>query len=133
MQTRQEFILKTLQPYFDDPKLCSFNEEFNKCAYLSPNGNKCAFGKHIAIYRPEYECNNAYTVLRDFEDALTNEAKEQNLNGIQWDSIQAVHDKLVGVTNYKDIWTKYTLLQKIEECENICDVDLSILKQYKFD
>jgi len=127
MKTRQEFILETLLPYFQDPSTCAWNESEERCEYLTSDDKKCAFGKHLREYDETYEGENADDLLKRDEDILTDEATAQNLSGKQWNTIQAVHD--VWAKNKHSIGFINTIhvKGKILQCEQLCDVDLSEL------
>lgn len=117
---RQQFIIDTLLPYFQDPSTCAY--ENGKCMYMTHAGKKCAVGKHI---RPEkYTDKIEQTMLMHIlnEDNLTPEAMEQELTYEQWCAIQAVHDNLATGPNGD-------VLAAIVECESRCAVSLAEIEQ----
>jgi hypothetical protein len=123
MQTRQDFILNTLLGYYKDPSTCAY--EGDKCVYQAENGNKCAFGQHIANGQYSYEMEGADADA--FLETLTPEAKAQQLDGHQWNTIQGVHDMWAKQYYEKENNTA-NILAAISKCERYCGVDLSELE-----
>lgn len=120
---RQDFIMGTLKPYFDDPTTCA-TDAGGRCKYLTEDGRKCAFGKYIAPekYQERMEGNNASETLSQYPDCLIEEAAEQGISPEAWNAIQGVHDTLAGGSTFK------TVAEWIDMCEQECGVDLSELK-----
>lgn len=125
--TRQDFILTTLEGYFKDPNTCGMSN--GRCKYRGDNGTRCALGQHIRddAYVSDMEGESATTIINQNPACLTEEAAAQQLSPQQWQSIQAIHDRLASSGG---IQNAYNLFDKIQNCEDICNVDLSQLKTY---
>lgn len=100
----KEFILKTLLPYKENPKLCAIVG--NQCSYLTKDGRKCAVGRWMKEGEwQKYESSVLGLPLdkhkKDTEnekitinDVLIEEAAIMNFNINQWKFIQKYHDNL---------------------------------------
>lgn len=93
-KTRQ-FILDTLLPYKQNPKLCA--AEGGQCLYLTKDGRKCAVGKHMkeGEWQEYLQGFNTLVLRYDKESILTEEALSHNLTDDIWLAMQEYHDSLL--------------------------------------
>ena len=116
--TKQQFIIKSLLPYFKDPSKRGTNAA-GTCKYLTPEGKKCAVGQYIlpSKYHEEIENMLISEALGENQCNL-----KKSVRGIlstsEFRKVQQVHDNLL--TAQKDFF--------IKEVEKCCNVDLSKLK-----
>lgn len=92
----KKFILETLLEYKNDPEKCGYDKVKDMCMYLTPDGKKCAVGKHM---REGIWQNYGGTVSDLFEKfspkkVITKKAYEMGLTSYEWGMIQGYHDNL---------------------------------------
>jgi len=92
----REFILNTLLPYKEDPSTCAFDKETEKCYYLTKDGRKCAVGKHMIEGEHQSSADSIVylTEQKSLDKYLTQEAIEQNIPLVVWETMQDYHDKV---------------------------------------
>lgn len=102
-QSKKEFILKTLLPYFTGEEERAFNN--NNCLYLTADGRKCAIGKWMKEGEWQHYTGGVCGLVEKYklEDILIEEALEQNLSLDEWREIQAVHDQLLTL-DFQRLW-----------------------------
>lgn len=131
----KEFILETLLPYKEDVSLCS--TESGICVYLTTDGRKCAVGKHLIDGPAQSYSGNVYSLDGRYclNDILTEEAKEQNIPLLVWNSIQCYHDKLSYLYKCKSDYLQYRIngvneaLDNLEESTNFKFPELRFVEQ----
>lgn len=92
-KTRQ-FILDTLLPYKENPKLCAFED--GECLYLTEDGRKCAVGKHMKKGEWQQFHGGFSNLISSYpkESFLTKRALSHNLTDEIWSTMQSYHDDL---------------------------------------
>lgn len=100
----REFILDTLLPYKQDPSTCAIDGL--SCLYLTPDGRKCAVGKHLKEGEWQNKGGHAIDLFNTWgeEAVLTEEALAQNIPLEIWILIQRCHDALAhkDLVSYND-------------------------------
>lgn len=106
MQTKKEFCLAQIAPYYLNPDLCAYNPEVMNCQYLTFDGRMCVLGKNlIDPGNPAYDQMNADSLLTIYgEEALKPEARGI-LTGMEWNLLQSIHDTLAN-PNYGKTFEK---------------------------
>ena len=124
MAMTQEFILDTLLPYKENPKLCGYDYKNEECCYLTKDGKKCAVGKHMKEGPWQNYSNSFEELIESYtpEEFLTDEAFEQNIPTYVWQAMQEYHDFLA-TDSIKD-----TINDKVNFIEKETGFDLSPLK-----
>ena len=122
---KQEFIIKSLKPYFEDINNCGYDSNIGECAYETCDGKKCVVGQYLNT--KEFNEDNArfhYIALKytDFNDILMDDAKYKLTIG-EWNLIQYIHDDLAFVRPSE------TILCELDRLEIVSNVDLTELKQ----
>ena len=124
-QIKQEFIIKSLKPYFEDINNCGFDTDEVICKYETHDGKKCVVGQYLNtdIFR---NSRSTFSIIcseyHDFNDILVDEAKNM-LTVTEWRELQFLHDDL-GQNGYNIDNMKY-----ISDIEELAEVDLTELKQ----
>ena len=122
---KQEFIIKSLKPYFEDRNNCGYDKLTHRCEYKTSDGKKCAVGQYLNT--DEYNesggtFNSIGLKYTDFNDILVDEAKNM-LSLKEWSELQMIHDNLAQNSYDMDNVTYLCNMEKLSE------VDLTELKQ----
>jgi hypothetical protein len=112
----KEFILDTLLPYKKDSSLCAID---NGCVYLTPNGKKCAVGKHLIEGEHQKFVGDIYDLDAEYNlnNILTEEAQRQNISLQIWELMQQYHDfialkkSFIAINNTAKLLEKHTHIQ----------------------
>lgn len=93
---KKQFILDTLLPYKENPKLCGYDNKDSRCMYLMEDGRKCAVGKHMKEGEWQREKVSYNILVQRYEPTkfFTDEALAQNLSDDEWQYIQHYHDEV---------------------------------------
>lgn len=94
--TEQEIAKELLQPYFDDPTLCSVSEDGDTCVYNGPDGRMCVFAKACTPEGRELlkEDSNANEQLMEHGLGVLQDKYRHIEDGEFWDNLQYCHDEL---------------------------------------
>jgi hypothetical protein len=107
MTKQEEFITKTLLPYFTGEEEFSIGPA-GGCVYNGPNGAHCAFAK--CVKRPDNleEEGSASKMLREKGfSILTDEALGMGFATEEWNVIQGIHDRKGGDLRHFDHLSKH--------------------------
>ena len=120
--TKQEFIIKSLKPYFEDTSQCGWNPMLHQGVYTTNDGKKCAVGQYLNTDKFDKNSGTFHMLASnyvDFNDMFVDEAKNMLLKD-EWAGLQRIHDYLA-----EDILD----ISDINEFEMITDTNLTELKQ----
>jgi hypothetical protein len=120
--TKQEFIIKSLKPYFEDTTRCGWNPVLHQCEYKTKDGKKCAVGQYLNTNKFDKNGGTFHTLASnyiDFNDMFIDDAKNM-LSKNEWVRLQRIHDYLA-----EDVLD----ISDITGFEMITGTDLTELKQ----
>jgi hypothetical protein len=93
MTKQEEFITKTLMPYFTGEEAFSVDDN-GYCVCNGPNGTYCAFAKCVKNPESLEEDGNASGILKmGGFSVLTDEALGMGFTTTHWNAIQGIHDR----------------------------------------
>lgn len=90
----KKFIIDTLSPYIKDRSLCGYDQEFERCDYLTSDGKSCAIGTHM-LDDAKRNLHGSYDLLikkHSFYSFMKPETPR--LNDMIWKVIQCMHDNI---------------------------------------
>lgn len=121
---KQEFIIKSLQSYFEDSGNCGYDETSGGCAYETCDGKKCVVGQYLNTDIYKHSCKlfkDIASEYDDFNEIFVDEAKHM-LSVKEWTLMQCIHDDLAKY-DFEDI-SEY-----LAELASMTDTNLSKLSQ----
>jgi hypothetical protein len=93
MTKQEEFITKTLMPYFTGEEAFSLDDN-GYCVCNGPNGTYCTFAKCVKNPESLEEDGNASEILKmGGFSVLTDKALGMGFSTAEWDAIQDIHDR----------------------------------------
>lgn len=116
--TKQEFVIKSLKPYFLDGTKCGF--EKGRCAYVTSDGKMCVAGQWM-INPSKYKTQLISSIISDKgESNVFKDEAVGILSPSEWGLLQSVHDmlaqvkRIVGFKSYtKNVSNRLLLLEKV--------------------
>lgn len=123
--TKQEFIIKSLKPYFEDRNNCGYDTEALICKYETFDGKKCVVGQYFntdIFKNSKVTFNTICSEYQDFNEILVDEAKNM-LTSIEWRELQFLHDDMAQ-NGYNSDTEQY-----LSDIEDLSNVNLTELKQ----
>lgn len=95
LQTKKEFALSQIAPYYKDRSLCAYNREISNCEYLTPDGKMCVLGKNLVDpSKEEYDEESATELLGKYGEEILKPEVRGILSVEEWQNLQQIHDCL---------------------------------------
>ncbi len=126
---KQEFIIKQLKPYLEDPSICGY--EGMGCRNLTSDGRMCVAGKNLL---PEVRNRFRNTPIDRLLDLMPqNQVLIPESVGVltteEWGLMQLIHDGVALSKIPLDESHKIMILKKIENLEFVSTCELMELKE----
>ena len=102
-------VIQETKEYYADGTKYGYDPETDKCLYLAPNGNQCAFGRRCNEVDAKYNEERASILLSLLGKEILKDERDRELCTRFWDVLQRVHDNAARGWRWDDIY----LIQRV--------------------
>ncbi len=94
LEKQKQFALEQIAPYYNDPRICGMNVDFD-CEYYTKDGRMCVAGKNLIDPEKYRGCAiDIAGLIKDYTQEIFKPEVRDILTIRQWTLLQRVHDKI---------------------------------------